>query len=113
MKSLLRLAFVGLFSVTVLAQTQPNGPTVTVVGAVQKPGIYQINTGLTLLQLGALFGGFQRTADTSKIEIVRVTRPAAADDLSETFRIDRNEILSGKKKDFQLQPGDVISVPFR
>ena len=102
------LAFVlmGLFSLAALAQTQPANQTVTVVGAVNKPGIYQMQTtGLTLLQALAISGGLQPTANSSEVKVVRQVpqkQRAAFADL--TIPVDLRSIMSGKQRD--------ISIPF-
>jgi protein involved in polysaccharide export with SLBB domain len=104
---ILTLVLVGLLSFEAMAQTQQT-PTLTIVGAVNKPGIYQMpTTGLTLLQALAISGGLQPTANSHEAKVVREA-PGAAIAIS----IDLRSILSGKQKDVLLQPGDVISIPF-
>jgi protein involved in polysaccharide export with SLBB domain len=105
---ILALVLVGLLSLAATAQTQETPRTVTVVGAVNKPGIYQMpTTGLTLLQALAISGGLQPTANSREAKVVRQAPGAAL-----TISLDLRSILSGKQKDVLLQPDDVISIPF-
>ena len=105
---ILAFVLVGLLSLAATAQTQQTPLTVTVVGAVDKPGIYQMpSTGLTLLQALAISGGLQPTANSSGAKVVRQAPGAVL-----TIPIDLRSILSGKQRDVLLQPGDVISIPF-
>jgi polysaccharide biosynthesis/export protein len=109
------LAFVlmGLFSLAVSAQTGPASQTVTVVGAVKKTGIYQMQTtGLTLLQALAMSGGLQPTADSRRTKVVRLNLQAVDGEITVTIPVDLRSIISGKQNDLRLQPGDVISIPF-
>ena len=108
----LTLVLVGLLSFEAMAQAQQTPLTVTVVGAVAKPGTYPMNSGLTLLTLVAMSGGLQKSADSSMIQVVRLKEQAADSKLSEDIFVDFRKILSGKQKDVLLQPGDVISIPF-
>ena len=109
------LAFIclGLLSLEAMAQTPQTPLTVTVEGATWKPGTYQMNSGLTLLTLVAMSGGLQPSADSSMIQVVRLKEQAADSNLSENIFVDFRRILSGKVRDFQLRPGDVIFIPFR
>lgn len=109
---ILAFVLVGLLSFEAMAQTQQPFPTVTVVGAVAKPGTYPMNSGLTLLKLVAMSGGLQKGADSSMIQVVRLKEQAAESNLSEDIFVDYRRILSGKVRDFQLRPGDVIFIPF-
>jgi len=107
------LVFALSLSSATLAQTQQTALTVSVVGAVSQPGTYEMrSTGLTLLQVVAMSGGTQATADRTKIQVVRLKQQAAGGDLSETIKVDLDRIRKGKAKDLQLQPGDIISIPF-
>ena len=108
----LTLVLVGLLSFEAMAQAQQTPLTVTVVGAVAKPGTYPMNSGLTLLTLVAMSGGLQKVADSSMIQVVRLKEQAADSNLSEGIFVDYKRILSGKVRDFQLRPGDVIFIPF-
>ena len=102
------VVLVGLLSLAATAQTQETPRTVTMVGAVNKPGVYEMPTnGLTLLQALANSGGLQPTANSHEAKVVRQAPGAAL-----TISLDLRSILSGKQKDVLLQPGDVISIPF-
>jgi protein involved in polysaccharide export with SLBB domain len=108
----LAFVFVGLLSSEAMAQTPQTPLTVTVEGATWKPGTYQMNSGLTLLTLVAMAGGLQPSADSSMIQVVRLKEQAADSNLSENIFVDFRRIISGKVRDFQLRPGDVIFIPF-
>ena len=70
-----------LLSSEATAQTQQTPLTVTVVGAAAKPGIYQMNSGLTLVTLVAMSGGLHPRADSSMIQVVRLKEQAADSNL--------------------------------
>jgi hypothetical protein len=55
--------------------------------------------------------GIGSTADLSKIQVVRLTKQVAGDNASEIIIVDLKMIYLSKAQDFQLQPGDMISVP--
>ena len=106
----LAILFAGLFSVAALGQVQPPAAptpeTITIVGPVVKPGTYTFKSGLTVLKILAISGGFERNANQKAVQIVRSRKP-------ETIDIDVNAILKGKKADINLEPGDTVIVPTR
>lgn len=87
--------------------------TVTVLGAVNKPGIvdFPLERPLTLLDAIARADGFSRLADRSKVKLTR----NPPDGKSETRVIDADEIIKGTSKNsaVMLQKDDVIYVPER
>lgn len=84
---------------------------VMVMGSVQRPGpyIFPDDKPATLLQAISLAGGFTRLASVKKTKIIR----AKPDGTKETLDPQMHKILSGDKKDIELQPDDLISVPER
>ena len=85
--------------------------SIMVLGCVQKPGSYpfpQDNT-ITLLQAISLAGGFTGYASINGTKIVR----SAPDGKKITVDPRVNDIVSGKRKDTDLQPDDLVFVPER
>ena len=81
---------------------------VTVLGAVNSPGVHKlpVGAGATLLKAVALAGGLNERASKKGIQIKR-----SEDDGSETvIKVNLGDILSGKKPDVVLREGDVVVV---
>lgn len=81
---------------------------VTVLGAVNSPGVHKlpVGSGATLLKAVALAGGLNERASKKGIQIKR-----SEDDGSETvIKVNLGDILSGKKPDVVLREGDVVVV---
>jgi polysaccharide export outer membrane protein len=81
---------------------------VTVLGAVNSPGVHKlpVGDGATLLKAVALAGGLNERASKNGIQIKR-----SGDDGKETvIKADLGDILSGKKPDVVLREGDVVVV---
>ncbi len=81
---------------------------VTVLGAVNSPGVHKlpVGDGATLLKAIALAGGLNERASKKGIQIKR-----SANDGTETvIKADLGDILSGKKPDVILREGDVVVV---
>jgi protein involved in polysaccharide export with SLBB domain len=81
---------------------------VTVLGAVNTPGVHKlpVGEGATLLKAVALAGGLNERASKKGIQIKR-----SEGDGSETvIKADLGDILSGKKSDVLLREGDVVVV---
>lgn len=85
--------------------------SVLILGCVQKPGSYSFpqNNSLTLLQAISLAGGFTGYAGTNGTKIIRT--PIDGKKVVMDPRI--NDIISGRKKDVDLIPNDLIVVPER
>jgi polysaccharide export outer membrane protein len=81
---------------------------VTVLGAVNSPGVHKlpVGDGATLLKAIALAGGLNERASKKGIQIKR-----SENDGTETvIKADLGDILSGKKPDVVLREGDVVVV---
>jgi polysaccharide export outer membrane protein len=81
---------------------------VTLLGAVNSPGVHKLPVGdaATLLKAIALAGGLNERASKGGVQVKRT-----ADDGSETvIKVDLGDILSGKKPDVVLREGDVVLV---
>ena len=92
---------------------------VSILGQVNKPGVYQVQGHKTLLEMLALAGGLQADAGYS----IRITRelewgciplPKAQLDASGQFsvaEVDLKKILEDPEENIQIYPHDVVSVP--
>ncbi len=81
--------------------------TVTVDGAVNKPGIYDIPGHLKLSQALAVAGGGAQFAKLSEIVVVR-----DIDGQRYAARFDMNDIRAGRAADFELRQSDTVVVGF-
>lgn len=95
--------------VTVFIQSY-HARSVSVTGAVNKPGSYHLPVGKTMrtMEMIAMAGGFTKVAATGKVRIIRST-----DGRSETLEVNAKDIVTkgDKGKDLELKPNDVIFVP--
>jgi len=82
--------------------------SVSIVGQVQKPGVYTIGSPTTVLELLARAGGLTIDAKGKKIKIFR-----KEDGKSITFLFNYNDMLNGKNmsQNILLKNGDQIVVP--
>jgi len=82
---------------------------VTIIGEVKEPGSYPFpaNGGLNLVEAISMAGGFTRYASTRGVRVIRASRISRKNVITP----DVNAILNGKKKDLELEPGDMIIVP--
>lgn len=97
-----------------------NNPVVTVIvrethsqqvilsGGVARPGLLEIQPGMTVMHALSIAGGIREYAKRKKIFVVR---GVGGEQL--TLPFDYNAVISGKdpSKDFLLEPGDMIVVP--
>lgn len=84
----------------------------TILGEVQKPGSYDlpIKDKLTLLEAIGMANGYTPLADPSKITIKR-NEPGGKEGGEEIFKLNAKKLASGKTSgDFEVRPGDVITV---
>lgn len=81
---------------------------VSVVGAVGAPGTFPVSSGLTLVQVISLAGGFTEMADRNGTTLSR-----RVDGELQRFRVPVDEITSGRRADVPLGAGDIINVPRR
>lgn len=85
-----------------------NSRKVFITGQVEKPGSYQLNNPMTVLQLIALAGGLKEFARGKNISIIRPEGGEPA-----TFRFNYQEALSRQnlQQNIALKPGDTVLVP--
>ena len=81
---------------------------VFITGQVEKPGSYQLNNRMTVLQLIALAGGLKEFARGKNISIIRPDGSESA-----TFRFNYQEALGRQnlQQNIELKPGDTVLVP--
>ncbi len=86
----------------------PQAGIVYVLGEVNKPGGYALNSsgGVTLLQVLAAAGGPTHLAAVSGTKMVRRT-PAGLKELS----VPMKDLLHAKTADIPMNPGDIVYVP--
>lgn len=88
--------------------------TVTINGAVRKPGTYRYEDNLSLKSLILKAQGFSDNATGMGIEISRrkrdvdVTKPGS--DIVELIKVDDNKELSSSSTDIQLMPFDIVTI---
>ncbi|MBI3658207.1 MAG: polysaccharide biosynthesis/export family protein [Acidobacteria bacterium] len=93
---------------------------VSVLGAVQRPGTYQITRRLHLIDALSLAGGFTDKAG-SRIVLRKALRPGASpnttatSDASQIIEVDLQELLitGNSRLNYTIEAGDVISVPLK
>jgi polysaccharide export outer membrane protein len=78
---------------------------VSLLGAVFRPGVYEIKPGTTVAEALALGGGPMPHADLRRVTITHADQSVVTADLAQTDRTGRLE------RNVALQPGDLIVVP--
>lgn len=81
---------------------------VSVVGAVTKPGRYDMRTWVTVLDALALAGGLTEYADRSRIVVLRREPEKTRRMPFDYSKADREGLAAAN---FLLQPGDIVVVP--
>lgn len=80
---------------------------VFVLGAVERPGAYPYEDGMTLLRAVSLAGGFAERARTGSVWLY-----SGGPDAPRT-EVDTGRVLSQRERDPALRPGDLLVVPER
>jgi polysaccharide export outer membrane protein len=80
---------------------------VYVIGEVAKPGVFPLNSDMTVLQLIAAVGGLLEYADKSNIMILRTENGK-----ENRYRFNYKDVLEGRnmQQNVLLQPGDTVLV---
>ena len=89
-------------------------PTITVIGNVRVPGIFEFRKGMSIEDAVLMAGGFTIDAANHKVEITRIEKNKAdtlANQLSNTIKLDVDSSLSNSGSKTLLQPLDYINVP--
>ncbi|MCU7548504.1 SLBB domain-containing protein [Chitinophagaceae bacterium LB-8] len=88
--------------------------TITINGAVRRPGIFRYEDGLSLKSLIFKAEGFADNATGMGIEISRRKRDVevnkAGSNIVEIIRLDGNKDLSGTSTDLVLMPFDIVTI---
>jgi polysaccharide export outer membrane protein len=101
------LKFVPDLNLTVMVQ-QVNSMLVYVIGRVNNPGRFVLNSNVNVLQALTMAGGLNPFAEGGKIKIFRKDNSA-----TEIIRFDYDDVVKGKDlvQNVELRRGDVIVVP--
>lgn len=83
----------------------PSVQTVFVLGEVRDAGVFPWTASMSLSKAIASAGGFEITAKTSDVLVVRSEPNSGA---PRSLRVNLNDILNGDSSDFPLLPGDVV-----
>ena len=88
--------------------TQVNSMLIYVIGKVNHPGRFELNTNINVLQALATAGGLNTFAKRSKIKIFREISGKTL-----IFPFDYDDVTDGEKLDqnIKLERGDVVVVP--
>jgi polysaccharide export outer membrane protein len=88
--------------------TQINSMIVYVVGRVNKPGMFALNTNVNVLQALAMAGGLNPFAKRGKIQIFR-----EAVNGTQIYPFDYDDVIKGEdlQQNIRLKRGDVVVVP--
>jgi polysaccharide biosynthesis/export protein len=98
--------FVAKPVVTVILQEQKSHKF-NVLGQVQKPGSYPLNSAMTVLDAIAIAGGLREWAKVNSIYVLRETSPG----IRKKMPFHYNEVVKGSGPDVQLQTKDTVVVP--
>ncbi len=85
---------------------QFNSMQVFIFGEVQKPGAYAFGPGMTIIHAVGQAGGFLRSASKNNVNITRIIDGR---EVKVPLRVE--DIVTGRERNFELQPGDIIFVP--
>lgn len=82
--------------------------TVTVLGQVQRPGVFELpaHRQLTLVEAIGMAGGVTRIGNPKKISLKRVEGGS-----SNVLTLNLTEITAGQGQDIPLRDGDVVNIP--
>lgn len=83
-----------------------NSKKVFVLGQVAKPGTFQFEDNMTIVQAITLAGGFRDLADKNRIVLTRVVEGQ-----EQKFLVPVESIGLGREQNLVLQPGDIVFVP--
>ncbi len=83
-----------------------NSQKVHVLGQVNRPGSFNYETGMTVIQAVTNAGGFTKLASRNSVQLTRVSSGN-----EERFKVAVGDIGEGTARNIELQPGDIIFVP--
>ncbi len=85
-----------------------NGETVTISGAVKRPGVFRWDSGMTVKDLILMAGGFQKDAEFGKL---RLEIPVPGDSVSRVEWLELDSALRSGSGDRALTPRTHLAVP--
>jgi len=96
-------------AVVTVELVQAKGNRVYVIGEVNRPGEYQLDRPISIVQAISLAGGFSPFADQDEIRILRPTQGGG----ETSFLFDYDEVADGENltNNITLEPGDTVIVP--
>jgi len=92
-------------NVTVLVK-EYNSKRIFVFGSVARPGTLRYEDHMSIVQAITTAGGFLPAASPNDVSIIRVIK---GEEVRITIRV--KDIINGRAKNFELRPGDIVSVP--
>ena len=98
-------AYVAEPTVTVMVK-EVHASRFYVVGEVQHPGAYPLTGALSVIQALALAGGPTEFASRGRMVVIR-----SENGKPERYKVDFDDVMSGKADAITLMPGDTIYVP--
>ena len=79
---------------------------ISVEGEIKKPGVYNYQRGMTVLDACIMAGGFDKFAAPNRTIIIR-----KKDNKRVVIKVKLDDVKEGKLSDVELRPGDRIHVP--
>lgn len=89
-----------------ISRAEGNIKSISILGRVDKPGVYDYVPGVTLMRLISTAGGFADSAQKKKIRIIRIVEGE-----KKVVEINSEDIMKKGEKDPDIKPGDIIFVP--
>lgn len=89
-----------------ISRSEDTTKSISILGHVMKPGIYDYAPGSTLMRLISTAGGFSESANKKKVKIVRIVNGE-----KKVIIINSSDIIKGTMDDPKLESGDIIFVP--
>lgn len=84
---------------------EANSKKVFVLGEVQKPGTFAFEDNMSVIQAITLAGGFTKLAARNSVLVTRTV-----DGKEQRVKLAVDDIGTGKRENFHLQPGDIVFV---
>ena len=92
--------------------TLKEATTITINGAINKPGSIPFVENMTVEDFVAISGGFKEGADTSIIDISRRLNDGNFASISQDIRYESTSTLENKNEKVYLKPFDIVSVRY-
>ncbi len=89
-----------------ISRSEGSIKSISILGHVVKPGVYDYSEGSTLMRLISSAGGFSESANKRKIKIIRII-----DQKKKVIVANGLDIIDGKEDDPKIESGDIIFVP--